>query len=139
MTIDVTTEFGARVARRLQHDEIIWLVTIDSSQTPQPSPVWFYWDGNTILIYSKPDTPKLRNIARTARVALNLNSGEGGDDIIVLVGGAQIEANPQPADQIAPYVAKYANGIKNIGMTASKFAHVYSAAVRVTPEKIRGH
>jgi PPOX class probable F420-dependent enzyme len=52
--IDPSTDFGARVARRLADETIGWLVTVDAEGTPQPSPVWYLWDGETILIYSNP-------------------------------------------------------------------------------------
>jgi PPOX class probable F420-dependent enzyme len=68
--IDTTTAFGARVARRLEDERIIWLVTVDPQQTPQPLPVWYWWDGHRFLMYSQPDTFKLRNIAHNPRVGI---------------------------------------------------------------------
>ena len=56
MKIDTTTEFGQRVMRRLQEEVVVWLTTVDASDTPQPRPVWFLWEGETFLIYSQPDT-----------------------------------------------------------------------------------
>lgn len=41
MIIDLTTEYGARVARRLQDEQVIWLTTVGRDGTPQPNPVWF--------------------------------------------------------------------------------------------------
>ena len=69
MKLDTTSEFGARVERRLGRDLIAWLTTVSPSGTPQPSPVWFLWDRETFLIYSRPDTPKLRNIRSRPTVA----------------------------------------------------------------------
>jgi hypothetical protein len=40
--IDTAIPFGARVARRLQEERIIWLTTVRSNGTPQRSPVWFH-------------------------------------------------------------------------------------------------
>ncbi len=37
--LDMNTEFGQRVARRLAEERIAWLTTVDSSGTPQPRPV----------------------------------------------------------------------------------------------------
>ncbi|MDQ6712638.1 MAG: pyridoxamine 5'-phosphate oxidase family protein, partial [Candidatus Dormibacteraeota bacterium] len=36
---------------------------------PIPSPVWFHWDGHSFLIYSQPDTPKLRDISSNPQAA----------------------------------------------------------------------
>ena len=48
--IDTNSEWGQRVERRLRTEEVIWLTTVDGQGMPQPSPVWFVWDGSTILI-----------------------------------------------------------------------------------------
>jgi PPOX class probable F420-dependent enzyme len=138
LNLDLKTDFGARVARRLREEQIIWLTTVRADLTPQPSPVWFLWDGDTLLIYSKPNTQKLRNIARSPTVSLNLNSDSHGDDIIVITGTAAIIPQAPPADQIPAYAEKYAEAIKRIGMTDASFAQAYSTAIRVTPAGIRG-
>ena len=58
--IDLSTELGARVARRLEQELIIWLTTVRVDGTPQPSPVWFLWADQSLLIYSQPNKQKLR-------------------------------------------------------------------------------
>ena len=65
--IDLSTEFGQRVQRRLTEERIIWLTTVSEGSTPQPRPVWFLWDGETFLIYSRPNTYKLRHIKHNAK------------------------------------------------------------------------
>ena len=50
LNLDLTTPFGERVARRLREERLIWLVTIDAHGRPQPSPVWFWWDGTSFLL-----------------------------------------------------------------------------------------
>src|SRR3712207_1065917 len=107
LNLDPSTEFGARVERRLSEKWIGWLSTVDSEGTPQPTPVWFLWDGTSLLIYSQPDTPKLRNIGRNLRVSLNLDGDGQGGDIVVLTGDARIDTGAPPANAVADYVAKY--------------------------------
>lgn len=136
--IDHNTEFGARVARRLEQEIVIWLTTVRADGMPQPSPVWFWWDGTTFLIYSQPHTPKLRNITDRPRVALNFNSDKQGGDVIVFSGEALIDSDAPPADQVPPYLNKYRQGLKDIGMTPAQFAQEYSVAIRVTPTHLRG-
>ncbi len=137
--IDIATEFGRRVARRLAEEQIIWLTTIDSHGTPQPRPVWFLWDGETFLIYSLPGAAKLRHAAERPQVALHLDSDGQGGDIVVFTGRAEIDQAASPADQAPAYAAKYQSGIAGIGMTSGEFAASYSVALRVTPLKLRGH
>ncbi len=137
--IDLNTEFGQRVARRLAEERIGWLTTVDATGTPQPRPVWFLWQEGSLLIYSRPGTRKLEHIARSPRVALNLDGDGMGGDIVVLTGTAVNDGNAPPADQVSAYVEKYSAGMQRIGMTAEQFAQVYSVAVRVTVDHLRGH
>ena len=139
MRIDTGSEFGGRVARRLRDELIYWLVTVGPDGTPQPSPVWALWDGETFLIYSRPDTPKLRNVASRPRVALHLDGDGRGGDIAVVTGDARIESNAPPADRVPEYITKYREGLRGIGMTPESFARAYSVAFRVTPTHLRGH
>jgi PPOX class probable F420-dependent enzyme len=137
--IDMTTEFGSRVARRLEKELVIWLTTLDSHLTPQPRPVWFVWDGESFLIYSEPGTHKLAHIQRHARVSLNLNSDEEGNDIVVFSGEARIAGHEPPADQVPAYVDKYREGIKGLDMTPEQFAGSFSVPLRVRPTSLRGY
>jgi PPOX class probable F420-dependent enzyme len=136
---DVTTAFGARVERRLTEETIIWLVTQGKNGTPQPSPVWFLREGDSLLIYSKPDTPKLSNIARAPRVALHFDSDGRGGDIIIFTGTAALAPDAPLLTEVPAYLQKYGEDIKRIGMTAENFAKAYTAALRVTIEAVRGH
>lgn len=137
--LDLTTEFGQRVARRLKEERIIWLTTVGPDGTPQPRPVWFLWDGETFLIYSQPDTHKLRHIAGNPKVALNLDSNGRGGDIVVFAGQASIDSDAPPANEMVAYTDKYQQGIAGIGMSPEKFAKNYSVALRVRPISLRGH
>lgn len=138
MQIDTTSEFGARVARRLAEDDVVWLTTVGADGTPQPSPVWFLWDGETALMYSQPDRPKLRNIERTGRASLSFNTDANGDDVVILTGDAWLDRDAPPATDIPAFITKYVRGMAHIGQTAEEFARDYPVAVRVRPTKLRG-
>jgi len=137
--LGLTTKFGRHVEKRLNEDRIIWLTTVDSHGTPQPKPVWFWWDGETFLIYSKPNTHKLRHIARNPKVALNLDGDGLGGDIVVITGEASLAPETPPANDVPVYVEKYRPGFARIRMSAEEFAEVYSVPLRVTPTSLRGH
>jgi PPOX class probable F420-dependent enzyme len=138
--IDTKSEFGARAARRLKDELIYWLVTVGTDGTPQPSPVWALWDEDrTFLVYSRPDTPKLTNVAARARVALHLDGDGRGGDIVIVTGEARLDPAAPPADQVPAYVEKYREGMRRIGMTPPSFARAYSVALRITPRHLRGH
>jgi PPOX class probable F420-dependent enzyme len=136
--IDLTTEFGATVARRLAEEEVIWLTTVGADGTPQPSPVWFLWEDGELLIYSQPDKPKVKNLLRQPRVALNFNTDAQGDSVAVLIGEARVDGDAPAIDRHAAYLEKYRAGIARLGSNAEDFAKTYTAAIRVRPTKLRG-
>jgi PPOX class probable F420-dependent enzyme len=136
--IDTTTEFGARVERKL-HEEIgIWLVTVGSDGTPQPNPIWFVWDAGEILFYSQPNKAKLRHIERHPRVALHFEGGALSEEVIVFTGDARIVLDAPPVAAMPAYVQKYAEHITRIQMNVESFSASYSVAVRVRLAKVRG-
>lgn len=138
---DPATPFGERVARRLQNERLIWLTTVDSRGTPQPTPVWFLWDeaASTFLIYSRADAKRLEHLQQNSRVSLNFDGNGSGGDIIVITGQAQISPNDPPADQLPAYVEKYRDFIARSYTTPENFASIYSVALRIHPTTIRGH
>lgn len=139
MQIDTSTDFGKRAATRLREETVIWLTTVRRDGTPQPTPVWFLWDGGeTVLIYSRPSQQKERNIARDPHVALHFNSDSGGGNIVVFTGEAAIVSDVPPARDNAAYVQKYDAAISRIGMNRESFADAYSQAIRVTLTALRG-
>ena len=102
-----------------------------------PTPVWFWWDGGTILVYSQRDKPKLRHIAANPRVSVALRTDELGDEITVITGDAAVDPMAPPADQLPPYLDKYAKLIARLGATPAQFAGEYSVPIRITPTRLR--
>lgn len=137
--IDRKTEYGARVEYLFRTEPIIWLVTVRKDGMPQPSPVWFLWEGESFLIYSRPATQKLRNIAHNPRVALHLDGDGLGGNIVVVSGEAELPADQPQADQVPAFLEKYDWGIKRIRRTPQDFAEDYSVPIRVRAISLRGH
>ena len=59
VTLDPSDPKHAHAYERLSADLIVWLTTVDASGQPQSTPVWFWWDGSTFLIYSMDGANKL--------------------------------------------------------------------------------
>jgi PPOX class probable F420-dependent enzyme len=137
-TIDTSTGFGKRIARQLGDERVVWLTTVARSGTPAPTPVWFLWHDDEILIASQPDKAKLHNIAGHPQVAVNFNATHTGGDVGVISGTAVIDQDPLSGDALAAYDAKYADDIAGLGMTPDQFHADYSVLVRITPGKLRG-
>ena len=137
--IDQDTEFGARAARRLRDEIVIWMTTITPDGSPLPRPVWFLWDGDeSVVMYSRA-SPRVRNLEANPRVALHFDGDGGGGDIIVFTGSAAVDPELPPADGSPEYLEKYDEHIAGIGMTPESFAQVYNVPVRIRFTRVDGH
>jgi PPOX class probable F420-dependent enzyme len=122
---------------RLRDHVTIWLTTVSSEGQPQSTPVWFLWDGFTFLVYSRPDTPKLANIASNPKVSVHLDGDAAGNDVATFEGTAEVLRDRPPADQVPAYVEKYSGPIRDLGLTPESFAVDYSVPIRITPTRDR--
>ena len=137
--LDLKTEFGQAVARHMKSENVIWLTTVDSHLTPQPRPVWFLWEYETILIFSQPGAYKIKHIKQHPRVALHFNTDHTGDrHVIVMTGEAIIDPNGVTANQVPAYLEKYKTGIADLNMTPEAFNAEYSTLIRIAPSELRG-
>lgn len=119
---------------RLKKDLVIWLATVGRGGQPHVVPVWFLWDGKSFLIYSVPGQ-KVRDIQANPNVALHLNSGPEGEDVVRVDGSARIPAGLAPAYKVPAYVRKYRELIKEYDLTPKVFSEQYKVAIRVKPTR----
>lgn len=134
--IDRSTEKGVNAAKRLESQRIAWLTTVGADGTPQASPIWYLWDGHEFLIYSL-DAARVRNIRRSPRVSINLDSDGLGGDIVVVEGTARIDDEAPSAADNADYLAKYKSVMDNNKWSPEWFAGRYSVPVRIVPTGFR--
>jgi PPOX class probable F420-dependent enzyme len=137
--IDEGTEFGARVARHLRDEIVVWMTTVTPAGAPVPRPVWFIWDGaETVVMYSQPKL-RIRNLRANPRVTLNFDGDGDGGDIAVLSGTATVDADLPGANDDSAYLAKYDEHIARLGMSPDTFAREYSVPVRIRLTKLQGY
>ncbi len=125
------------VDQRLRSEAIIWMTTVNAGGRPQPSPIWFLWDGSRILMFSKDRTARLRNLSRNPEVALNLDGDGRGGDIVIIEGSARVDRSHPPATDVPEYLAKYRGFIERYGWTPGSFSTDYPVPVLITPERLR--
>ena len=134
--IDPTDPKGAAVIGRLNDERVGWLTTVKADGTPQSSPVWFLWNGDSILVYSL-ESARARNIEHHPRVSLNLDGNGLGGDIVVVEGTASIDNNHVSCVDNPEYLAKYKPVMDEYGWTPEWFAERYRVPIVITPTKYR--
>jgi PPOX class probable F420-dependent enzyme len=128
---------AAWAREHLATDVVGWLTTVGADGMPQSSLISFLWETDTILVYSQPDTPKLRNIAGSPLVAFNLQSDAYGDHMLIVEGTATVDRSAPPSDEHPAYTAKYAEAYAHWEMDPVQAARDFSVAIRITPRRVR--
>ena len=137
---DFKTKFGRFAMKHLKSEHFIWLTTVDSTGTPQPRPVWFIWEADSVLIFSQAKAYKVKHIQKNPNVSLHFNSADaqGEKRLIMITGIAKIDSHCLPANKIRAYLHKYKSGIIGLNATPAQFAGEYSVAIRITPTNLHG-
>jgi PPOX class probable F420-dependent enzyme len=130
-------EAAAWARTHIETDVVAWLTTVAADGTPQAAVISFLRDGPTILFYSRPDTPKLRNIARSPRVSFHLQSDPYGDHILVIEGTAEVDPAIPASDVHPAYQPKYREPLEHWGMDEAQTARDFSVPIRIRPERVR--
>ncbi len=134
--LDLNNPRYAHAEERLRLDTMMWLGTVRPDGRPHLVPVWFVWDGEAILIFSKPDQ-KIRNLRQNPNVVLALDDTHGGGDVVVIEGTATLPDHDSVNTTLPIYAEKYAAKLKEYAWTAESMSKEYSEAIRITPTKIR--
>lgn len=133
--LDLTSKRGAHIDQRLRENIIVWLNSVRPDGRPHAVAVWFLWDGETFLIFSQPNTQKLRNLQHNSHVTLALDNTHSGGDVIVIDGEAELITNPDVNATLAGFAQKYDAFFKRTGTDAAAMAKSYSQGIRITPTK----
>lgn len=134
--LDLSKKDDAHVDERLREDPIVWLTTVRPDGRPHAVAVWFLWDGETVLIFSKPNQQKLANIQHNPNVLLLIDNTRGGEDPIAIEGKAALLPPDQADVTLAAYVAKYGERMKGINYTPEQMAAAYSQGIRIVPTRV---
>jgi len=135
--LDPNTEDGRLAEQHLGDDIVGWLTTVTPDGRPQSSVISFLWDGETILFYSKPDAPKVRNLAANPRVSFHLNCDPYGDHMVTVEGRARVDESTAASDALPAYRAKYLEPLAHWGMDEAQTARTFSLPIRIIPERFR--
>jgi PPOX class probable F420-dependent enzyme len=133
--LGVADNATARIARMLESEPIVWLSTVRPDGTPHLVPIWFSWDGESVLIASKPHAKKVANLRANRRVMLALGEPEDDFDVGLVEGIAEIV--DAPAGDVLPpaHLAKYRDEMATIGLSREEYLATYPLVIRVRPTR----
>src|SRR5689334_11926021 len=136
--MDAPTLATARIRRFLEEEPIVWLSTVRPNGRPHLVPIWFWWDGEALLIFSKPNAQKIRNLRFCPDVMLALGDADEDFDVGLLHGTAELLDRPTRDVVPAAHLAKYAERMAAIGLDVETYAATYSQVIRITPADYLG-
>ena len=122
-TADQYAAHAARLDRFLSEEPVVWLSTVRPDGAPHLVPIWFTWDGTSLLVFSKPGAQKVRNM-RANPVAM-LALGEPEDDFDVAMAEARVELVDEPATELPwAHLAKYSGRMAAMGLSPDQARQV---------------
>lgn len=128
---------SARLERFLAEEPVVWLSTVRPDGTPHLVPIWFTWDGEALIVFSKPHAQKVRNLRTNPRAMLAL--GEPDDDFDVVLADARVELLDGQARKLpSAHLRKYGARMAALGLTPNEFLATYSQVLRIVPVRSLG-
>lgn len=124
------------IQERLRSNVVIWLNSVRPDGRPHSVIVWYLWDGEKFLIFSRPKNQKLRNIQHNPHVVLALDNTDDGDDPIIFEGTAELVDPAKISATMPAYKEKYTPQLQEMGFTAEAMAADYSQPIVVTPTRL---
>ena len=126
---------AARIDRMLRRETVVWLSSVCADGTPHLVPIWFSWDGEALLIASKPHARKVANLRENPSVMLALGEPDDDFDVGMVEGMAELLDAPAAIALPASHLAKYGGQMAAIGLTADEFLRTYSQVIRIRPTR----
>lgn len=124
---------ATRVRRFLEKEPVVWLSTVRPDGAPHIVPIWFWWDGDAVLVFSKPEAQKVRNMRAHPAVMLGVGDPEDDFDIGLLEGRAELLDRPTAEVMPRAHLEKYASRMAEIALSAAEYAATYSQVIRIVP------
>jgi PPOX class probable F420-dependent enzyme len=123
----------ARVRPMLAEERVVWLSTVRPDGTPHLVPTWFWWDGEALLVFSKPGATKVRNLRTNPRLMVAV--GDPEDDFSVGLIEAEASCLDEPVAVPDGFFAKYASELGRGQLDPDTFPALYNQAIRIVPTR----
>ena len=108
------------------------LATVRPDGRPHVVPLWFTRDRETIVVFSKPDAQKVRNLVVEPRAMVSVGQpGEEGASLIEVI--AEVEPGVTAA-LAGRFASKYHDHVEMLGLTLDRF--VDPLVIRLRPTRM---
>jgi PPOX class probable F420-dependent enzyme len=125
----------ARIDSMLRREPIVWLSSVSADGAPHLVPIWFSWDGRTVVIASKPHAKKVTNLRHNPSVMLALGEPDDDFDVGMVQGLAELPSEPAAVLLPPAHLAKYRDQLREIGLSREEFLATYSQVIRIRPTR----
>ena len=122
-----------RVLPMLDAEPVVWLSTVSPDGLPHLIPTWFWWDGEALRVFSRPNAAKVRNLRARPRLMVALGRPE--DDFAVALIEAEATCLPGPAAIPGDFFRKYVAELEAAGLDRATFRATYTQAIRIVPTR----
>lgn len=126
-------ETVARVRPMLDEERVVWLSTVRPDGTPHLVPTWFWWDGEALVVFSKPGATKVRNLRSNPRLMVAV--GDPEDDFSVGLIEAEATCLDEAVAVPDAFFAKYASELGPGRLDPATFRELYTQAIRIVPTR----
>jgi len=126
-------------AAALESDPVAWLSSVRRDGSPHLVPVWFHWDGAQVVAFSKPHAKKVENLRQEPRVMIAVGTPGPDFDVELIEADAELPETPTSDCLPSGFGAKYAELLRRAGLTAQRFAEVYSQPIVLRPRRFLGY
>jgi len=124
-----------RVDRLLRTGPVVWLSTVCPDGRPHLVPIWFWWDGASVLIASKPHARKIANLRANPECMLAIGDAEADFDVALIEARAELTPISTRSLLEAGLLAKYRDRMASVGLPMAEFEATYSQVIRITPTR----
>lgn len=122
-----------RLLSALDQANVLSLATVRPDGRPHVVPLWFLWDGEAIVVFSKARAQKVRNLCIDPRAMVAI--GEPGIGQVALLE-VSAEIHEAATFQATPVFArKYDERLAQLGLTKDAFFETYSVQIRLRPTR----
>ena len=123
----------------LHRSKVLWLSSVGADGRPHIAPAWFVWDGEHIVLFSKPRARKIRNLRRRPHAMVALGSAGPHFDVELIEADAELPTASAAEMMPDAFATKYRALMQRADLSMQRFEEVYSQPIVLRPTRYVGY